>query len=78
MFELSSETRITELEAESPAMMKALLSTGIFHEGDNPELTIDQLCWNFGLNPLIILNTLVRAHGHPRRRRISMSANWMA
>ena len=61
MFELSSETRITELEAESAAMMEALISTGIFRKGDNPDVTIDELCWNFGLNPLILLNTLARA-----------------
>jgi regulator of cell morphogenesis and NO signaling len=60
MFELSSETRITELEAESAAMMEALISTGIFRNGDNPDVTIDELCWNFGLNPLILLNTLAR------------------
>jgi regulator of cell morphogenesis and NO signaling len=73
MFELSSETRITELGTESPAMMKALLSTGIFHEGDNPELTIDQLCWNFGLNPLIILNTLARARAAEAPSNIDVS-----
>jgi regulator of cell morphogenesis and NO signaling len=60
MFELSSETRVNELEAESAAMMEALISTGIFHKGDNPDVTIDELCWNFGLSPLILLNTLAR------------------
>jgi regulator of cell morphogenesis and NO signaling len=60
MFELSSETRVNELEAESAAMMEALISTGIFHKGDNPDVTIDELCWNFGLNPLILLSTLAR------------------
>jgi regulator of cell morphogenesis and NO signaling len=61
MFELSSETRVNELEAESPAMMQALKSTGIFRDGSNAELTIGELCWDYGLNPLIILNTLARA-----------------
>lgn len=61
MFELSSETRVNELEAESPAMMQALKSTGIFRDGSNTELTIGELCWDYGLNPLIILNTLARA-----------------
>jgi regulator of cell morphogenesis and NO signaling len=60
MFELSSETRVNELEAESAAMMEALISTGIFHKGDNPDVTIDELCWNFGLSPLILLSTLAR------------------
>ena len=61
MFELSSETKIDELQDQSPAMMAALMSTGIFREGDDPNTTIDELCWGFGLNPLIILQTLARA-----------------
>jgi regulator of cell morphogenesis and NO signaling len=61
MFELSSETSVAELAAESKAMMAALISTGIFREGDDPDVTIDQLCFSFGLHPLIILNTLARA-----------------
>jgi regulator of cell morphogenesis and NO signaling len=73
MFELSSETRIAELQAESPAMMAALMSTGIFSEGDDPDVTIDQLCWNFGLNPLIILNTLVRARAAEGPQDIDVS-----
>jgi regulator of cell morphogenesis and NO signaling len=73
MFELSSETRVDELEPESPAMLKALLSTGIFHAGDNAELTIGDLCWNFGLNPLIILNTLMRARAAEAPSNIDVS-----
>jgi len=61
MLELNSNTRVAELQDESPAMIAALLSTGIFREGDNPEVTIDELCLGFGLNPLIILNALARA-----------------
>jgi regulator of cell morphogenesis and NO signaling len=60
MFELSSETRIMELEAESPAMMTALKATGIFRDGDDADLTIGELCFGFGLSPMIILNTLAR------------------
>ena len=62
MFELSSETRVADLQTQSPAMMTALMSTGIFRQGDNPDLTIAELCWNFGLNPLILLNILARAN----------------
>ena len=61
MFELSSETRVNELQAESPAMMVALMSTGIFRDGDDQDVTIAELCWDFGLNPLILLNALARA-----------------
>ncbi len=61
MLELSSETRVTELKDQSPAMLDALMSTGIFREGDNPDATIDELCWGFGLNPAILLQILARA-----------------
>jgi regulator of cell morphogenesis and NO signaling len=70
---LSSETRVNELEPESPAMLKALLSTGIFHQGDDAQLTIGDLCWNFGLNPLIILNTLARARAAEAPSNIDVS-----
>ena len=61
MFELNSETRVTELQDQSVAMMDALISTGIFREGDDADKTINELCLGFALNPLIILNTLARA-----------------
>jgi len=61
MLELTSETRVTELQDQSPAMLDALRSTGIFRQGDNPDTTIDQLCWGFGLNPAILLQILARA-----------------
>ncbi len=73
MFELSSETRVNELEAENPAMMNALMATGIFREGDNSDLTIAALCWDFGLNPLIILNTLARARASEAPSNIDVS-----
>ena len=60
MLELSSETRIAELEEENPAMVTALKATGIFRDGDDADVTISDLCLGFGLNPLIILNTLAR------------------
>jgi len=61
MLELSSNTKVSELQDESPAMLEALMSTGIFRQGDDPDLTIDQLCMGFGLNPIIILRTLLEA-----------------
>ncbi len=42
-------------------MMEALMGTGIFREGDNPDVTIDELCLGFGLNPIIILRMLMKA-----------------
>jgi regulator of cell morphogenesis and NO signaling len=73
MFELSSETRITELQAQSADLMTALISTGIFRDGDDPEVTIGDLCWNFGLNPLILLNTLARAQAAAAPSNIDVS-----
>jgi regulator of cell morphogenesis and NO signaling len=61
LLELTSETRIAEIQAESQAMMKALMSTGIFRAGDNPDVTIDGLCRNFGLDPLFIIGPLKKA-----------------
>jgi len=61
MLELSSNTRVSELQDESPAMMEALLSTGIFRQGADPDVTIDELCMDFGLSPIIILRTLLQA-----------------
>ncbi len=60
MFELSSETKIAELDAENPAMIRVLNSTGMYSEGDDADRTIDNLCLDFGLNPMIILNMLAR------------------
>jgi regulator of cell morphogenesis and NO signaling len=73
MFELSSETRVADLQTQSPAMMTALMSTGIFREGDNPDLTIAELCWDFGLNPLILLNILARANAAESPSNIDVS-----
>jgi regulator of cell morphogenesis and NO signaling len=60
MLELSSETRVTELEAENPALLKTLKSTGIFRDGDDAEVTVGDLCMGVGLHPQIILNMLQR------------------
>ena len=42
-------------------MMEALMGTGIFREGDNPDVTLDELCMGFGLNPIIIMRMLMQA-----------------
>jgi len=73
MFELSSKTRINALQDQRPAMMDALMSTGIFRDGDDPDMTIDELCLGFGLNPIIILNTLERARAAEGPSNIDVS-----
>lgn len=73
MFKLSSETTVAEIQAESPAMMKALTATGIFRDGDDANATIDGLCLGFGLNPSIILNTLERAWANEAPANIDVS-----
>jgi regulator of cell morphogenesis and NO signaling len=42
-------------------MFKALKSTGIFSDGNDVNLTVGDLCWNFGLNPAVMLDILARA-----------------
>jgi regulator of cell morphogenesis and NO signaling len=61
MFELSTDTRISELETEQPSMLAALKSTGMFSDAGDKETTIGQLCMNFGLNPQVIFDVLLRA-----------------
>lgn len=73
MFELSSQTRVAELQAESPAMLEALMSTGMFREGDDPNVTIDELCYGFGLNPVIILNVLAKVRATETPDQIDLS-----
>ena len=73
MLELSSNTRVTELQDQSPAMLDALMATGIFPDGDDPETTIAELCWGFGLNPIIILRTLARAQAKEAPSDIDVS-----
>ncbi|HJP38565.1 MAG: hemerythrin domain-containing protein [Gammaproteobacteria bacterium] len=73
MLELSSNTRVAELQDQSPAMMDALMATGIFRAGDDPETTIGELCWGFGLNPIIILRTLAKAQAKEAPSDIDVS-----
>ena len=61
MIELTSITKVSELQQKSPAMLEALMGTGIFREGDDPDVTIDELCYGYGLNPVIIMRMLMQA-----------------
>lgn len=73
MFELSSETTVADLQANSPAMTEALVATGMFREGDDPGVTIGELCWDYGLNPLVVLRALVRARATQEPSPIDVS-----
>jgi len=61
MLELNANTRVAEIEAASETLMKTLQSTGIFRPGDDTDTTIGDLCFNFGLNPVILLRMLESA-----------------
>ncbi len=58
MLTLSSRTKVSELSNGPAGVRKALLATGIFHEGDDPDIMLGELCWNHGLNPVMLLNIL--------------------
>ncbi len=58
MIKLSAHTQVSELMAGPPALMTRLKSTGIFREGEDPQVTLGEICWNFGLNPAILLGML--------------------
>jgi len=61
MFQLSSNSTVAEIEASSPEMLVILKSSGIFKDGDETDISIGQLCFNFGLHPQVILNMLAQA-----------------
>lgn len=59
---LSSRTRVSELQQGPPALMQTLLSTGLFREGDNPDVMLGELCMTFGFNPGILVMVLESAN----------------
>ena len=62
MLTLTSRSKVADLQNGPPGVMRTLISTGIFRDGDDPEVTIGELCWNFGFNPGILLNMLQSAN----------------
>jgi regulator of cell morphogenesis and NO signaling len=62
MLTLTTQTRVSELQNGPPRLLNAFLSTGLFREGDDPEVTLGELCWNFALNPGMLLATLKSAN----------------
>lgn len=62
MLKITARTRVTELQAGPPALMRTLMSTGLFREGDDPNVMIGELCWTFGFNPGILVMMLEGAN----------------
>ena len=44
MLKITARTTIAKLQDGPPALMQVLQSTGIYRDGDDPALTIGQLC----------------------------------
>jgi regulator of cell morphogenesis and NO signaling len=62
MLKLTARTRVSELQAGPPALFATLKSTGLFRDGDDPDVMLGELCWNFGFNPAILLMMLESAN----------------
>jgi regulator of cell morphogenesis and NO signaling len=62
MLTLNARTTVSELMSGPPGLMRTLLSTGLFREGDNPDVMLGQLCWTFGFNPGILIMMLEAAN----------------
>lgn len=58
MLKITARTKVSELQSAPPAVIRTLISTGIFREGDDPDVMLGQLCWTFGFNPGILLMML--------------------
>ncbi|MDP2324182.1 MAG: hemerythrin domain-containing protein, partial [Gammaproteobacteria bacterium] len=43
------------------ALLKVLTSAGLFRDGDDPDMMLGQLCWNFGFSPGILISMLESA-----------------
>jgi len=61
MLELSQNTTVSEIEAANSEMMKILIGTNIFREGQDASQTIGEICLNHGLHPQILINMLAKA-----------------
>ncbi len=62
MLTLTARTRVSELQAGPPGLMRTLMSTGLFREGDDPNVMLGELCWTFGFNPGILIMMLEAAN----------------
>ncbi len=59
---LNAYTRVSELKNGPPALFEVLVSTGLYRDGDDPNLMLGELCWTFGFNPVILLMMLESAN----------------
>lgn len=66
MLTLSARTTVQELEQGPPALTQVLRTAGLYRDGDDPALTLGQLCWREGFNPGILLMALQSANVPPR------------
>jgi len=62
MLTLTARTTLQELQQGPPALTKVLRSAGLYRDGDDPAITIGQMCWNWGFNPGILLMMLQSAN----------------
>lgn len=65
MLTLTTRTRIAELAAAPPGLLRTLAATGLYRPGDDEDLTLGQLCWNYGFNPGVLLMILQSANQPP-------------
>jgi regulator of cell morphogenesis and NO signaling len=73
MLKLTARTRVAELQQGPPALMAALKSTGLFRDGDDPQVMLGELCWTFGFNPGILLMMLESANVMPEEAPIDVA-----
>jgi regulator of cell morphogenesis and NO signaling len=59
---ITAHTRVAELAEGPRALMQTLRSTGLFRDGDDPQVMLGELCWTFGFNPAILLMMLESAN----------------
>ncbi len=62
MLSLTARTRVSDLQRGPPALMRTLVSTGLFREGDDADVMLGELCWTFGFNAGILLTMLQSAN----------------
>jgi len=59
---ITARTRIAELAEGPKGLMDVLRSSGLYRDGDDPDLMLGELCWTFGFNPAILLMMLESAN----------------
>lgn len=62
MLTLNSRTTVADLLQGPPGLIRALRSTGLFRDGDDPAVMLGQLCWTRGFSPAILLMLLQSAN----------------